>query len=316
MLDHPSAMKSKPMTIIAGTTVLALLLMGAVPVLAQSNPQPQTSPASALIQLAQTAQTYAQQVLAIAQKQGANVTKGTGLINQGDQLLTTAESVLSTNSTQAARDALGAMNDFRDAVQSLQSAVVVSVVVTNQVQYLQSDIQRIQNRTNQFQTTVNKLCSPKNASATTCSDANKNLGLATADLTNAASQLSGITSTSTEAQIQAISSLLQDAMSHLQLVSNDISALANDARSQQAISYVQNVLDPRVTQIQQQAQKANITSSQRTTILGQLGQAQSLLTSAVQSFQSGSFDTGVAQVNQATGLMLQALGEIAQDSGH
>jgi cellobiose-specific phosphotransferase system component IIA len=309
-------MKSKPTTIIAGITVLALLLMGAAPVMASSNPPPQTTQASALIQLAQAAQTYAQQVLAIAQKQGVNVANGTSLINQGDQLLTSAQSVLSTNSTQAAKDALGAMKDFRAAVNSLQSEVVVSVEIANQVQNLQTDLQRIQNRTNQFQTTVNKLCSNKNASASTCADANKNLGLASTDLTNAASQLKAITSTSTEAQIKAISSLLQDAQTNLQQVSTDINSLANDARSQQAITYVQNTLDPRVTQIQQQAQKANITSSQRTTILGQLGQAQSLLTSAVQSFQAGNFNTGVGQVNQATGLMLQALGEIQQDSGH
>jgi uncharacterized protein YoxC len=309
-------MKSKPTTIIAGITVLTLLLMGAAPVVASSNPQPQATQASALIQLAQAAQTYAQQVLAIAQKQGVNVANGTALINQGDQLLSSAESVLSTNSTQAAKDALGAMKDFREAVNSLQSAVVVSVEIANQVEYLQNDLQRIQNRTNQFQTTVNKLCSNKNASVATCADANKNLGLAGTDLTNAASQLSTITSTSTEAQIKAISTVLQDAQTHLQQVSTDVNTLANDARSQQAITYVQNTLDPRVTQIQQQAQKANITSSERTTILGQLGQAQGLLTSAVQSFQAGNFNTGVGQVNQATGLMLQALGEIQQDSGH
>ncbi len=123
--------------------------MGIVPVLAQPNQQSQTNSANTLIQLAQAAQGYAGQVLSIAQQQGVNVTKAQTLIAQGDQLLTKAQSEVSTNSTQAARDALGAMNAFRGAAQSLQSEVVVSVSIENQVHYLQTAIQRLQNRTSQ-----------------------------------------------------------------------------------------------------------------------------------------------------------------------
>src|SRR5271169_5408247 len=122
-------MKSKPRTLIASAAVLSFLLIGIVPVVAQPNQNSQTSSAGALIQLAQAAQSYAGQLLTIAQKQGANVTAAQSLITQGNGLLARAQSVVSTNATQAGRDALGAMKDFRGAAESLQSGVVVSVKI-------------------------------------------------------------------------------------------------------------------------------------------------------------------------------------------
>jgi len=325
-------MKSKPKTLIASAVVLAFLLMGIATVVAQVNPSSsstssssistsstsnsKTNSANTLIQLAQAAQSYAGQVLTVAQKQGVSVTAAQSLINEGAGLQTQAQSAVSTNATLAAKDALGAMKDFRSAAQSLQSEIVVSVKIGNQVQYLQSEIVRIDNRTGQLQATVNTLCSSKNASAAICSDAKTNLGQASSDTSQASTLLGSITASSTEAQTTAIASLLTDATSHLKQVATDINQLANALRDDKAIQFIQTVLDPRAAQLQQQALKANITSSQRTQIQGQLGQAQSLLGTAIASFQSGNFSTGLQQTNQATQLLTQAAREIAHDSGH
>ncbi|MDA4134690.1 MAG: hypothetical protein OK441_03880 [Thaumarchaeota archaeon] len=325
-------MKSKPKTLIASMVVLSFLLMGIAPVVAQVNPNTSstsssststasgsnsgTNSANTLTQLAEAAQGYVGQLLSIAQSQGVTVTAAQSLITQGDGLLTQAQSVVSTNATLAAKDALGAMADFKSAAQSLQSEVVVSVKIENQVQYLQNDVMRIDNRTGQLQTTVNTLCSAKNASATVCGDAKTNLSQATSDTTQASTLLGSITASSTGAQITAIASLLSDATSHLQQVASDINQLANSLRNDKAVQFIQTVLDPRAAQLQQQALNANITSSQRTQIQGQLGQAQTLLGSAVTSFQSGNFSTGLQQTNQATQLLTQAAQELAHDSGH
>ncbi|MGA2199373.1 MAG: hypothetical protein ABSG45_05490 [Nitrososphaerales archaeon] len=309
-------MQSKPKTIIASAVVISFLVLGMVPVLAQPNQQSQTNSANTMIQLAQAAQGYAGQVLSIAQQQGVNVTKAQSLIKQGDQLLSQAQTEVSTNSTQAARDALGAMDAFRGAAQSLQSEVVVSVGIENQVHYLQTAIQRLQNRTSQLQTTVKNLCSSKNASASTCSDANTNVGKASADIAQAASLLGSITSSSTEAQIDTISGLLNDAASHMQQVASDINTLADAMKDAKGVQYVQTVLTPWLTQLQQMVQKANLTSSQAQQIQGQLSQAKGLLGTAIQSFQSGNFDTGLQQATQAQQLMALVVHEIAQDTGH
>jgi len=325
-------MKSRPKTLIASVVIMSFLLMGIAPVFAQVNPNTsttsstststtstsnsKTASAETLIQLAQAAQSYVGQVLTIAQKQGVSVTAAQSLITTGDGLLTQAQSAVNTNATLAAKDALGSMNDFKSAAQSLQSEVVVSVKIGSQVQYLQSDIVRVDNRTAQLQTTVNTLCSSKNASAATCSDANSNLAQATSDTSQASTLLGSITAISTATQIAAITSLLTNATSHLQQVATDINQLANAARSDKAIQFIQTVLTPRAAQLQQLALKANITSSQRTQIQGQLGQAQTLLGTAITSFKSGDFTTGVQQTDQATQLMILAALELAQDSGH
>jgi len=309
-------MRPKPTSVAASAVVLSLLLIGIAPVVAQTSQNSPSSSANALIQLAQAAQGYAGQLLTIAQQHGVNSTTAQSLIKQGDGLLSQAQSEVNTNSTQAARDALGAMKDFRGAAESLQSAVVVSVKIENQIQYLQSDILRIENRTGQLQAKVDDLCSPKNASAATCSDAKANLGKASADTTQASTLLASITSSSTETQINAIVSLLTDATGHLQQVASDINNLASSMRDVKAVQYIQTILNPRLSQLQQSALKANITSSQRLQIQGQLGQAQTLLGTAITSFQSGDFSTGVQQTNQATQLMTVAAHEIAQDTGH
>jgi hypothetical protein len=269
-----------------------------------------------LIQLALAAQSYAGQVLTLAQKQGVSVTSAQSLINAGGVLLGQAQSAVGTNATLAAKDALGAMKDFKTAAQSLQTEIVVSVRIGNQVEYLQNEIVRIDNRTGQLQTTVNTLCSSKNASASICADAKTNLGQATSDTSQASTLLGSITASSTEAQIATIANLLTDANSHLKQVADDINQLANALRDDKAIQFIQTTLDPRTAQLQQQALKANITSSERTQIQGQLGQAQTLLSTAITSFQSGNFSTGVQQTNQATQLLTQASQEIAHDSGH
>jgi len=228
-------------------------------------------------------------------------------------LLSSAQSVIGTNATQAAKDALGAMKDYKSAAETLSSEILVSVTIPSQVQNLRNDIARLENRTSQYQTTVNKLCSEANASASTCSDAKSNLALASSDLSQASTQLNSITSSSTEAQIKAIDTLVQDASSALQKVATDINTLANAARDQQGIEFVQNVLQPRLTQIQQLAQNSKLNSTQLQTINGQLSEAQGLLSSAIKSYQSGDFQTGTQQSSQATALMVQVLHEIAQD---
>jgi len=318
---------------------LSLLIIGMVPAMAVVNPQSGTSSTSVsssqttqtttsatntqsskgaqeLIQLAQTAQSYAQQVLAVAQSDGANVTKGQGLIAQGNSLLSTAESVLSTNPTQAAKDALGAMNDFKEAAQSLQTQVVISIDISNQVHNLSLQIERLQNRTTLLQTKVTSLCSGSSVPTTVCADANTNLSQAKSDLTSAASQLAAVTSSSTEAQIKAIQSLLSDASNCLQKVAADINTLANDQKDQKAVTEVQNVLLPEVSQLQSMVQKANLTSAQQSQLNGQLSQAKTLLNTAIQSFQGGDFSSGVQQVNQAEQLMVQVFHELAQDITH
>jgi len=330
-------MKSKNTTIIAGMAVLALLLMGSVPVLAQTTTtstttsttsttsttttaqatqQSQTDKATVLIQLAQAAQTYAQQVLAIAQKQGANVTKGQSLITQGDQLLVQAQSEIATNATKASLDALGAMKAFKSAAESLQSAVVISVTIQNQVKNLQTELLKVQNRTTQLQTTITGLCSSKNASATVCSDANSNLAKAKADTTSAASLLAAITSSSTETQIQSIVSLLNDAKTNLVQVATDVNTLTTALKDEKGIQFVQTVVSPNLSKLQQQVQSAKLNSSQLQKLQGQLTQASGLLTSAVKSFQAGNFDTGSQQVNQAQQLMALVRLELLQDAAH
>lgn len=332
-------MKSKLTTVIASAVVLSLLLLGTSPIVAlpgqqtsstqsassttssttsthstssQSNPA-QTARAQALIQLAQAAQSYVQQVLSIAQSDKVNVTSAEAEITLGNQLLSAAQSVIGTNATQAAQDALGAMKDYKTAAETLQNEIVVSVTIPSQVQNLSNDIARLQNRTSQYQTAVNKLCSEANASASTCSDANTNLASASTDLSQALTQLNSITSSSTESQIKAVDTLVQDASSALQKVATDINTLASAFQDEQGIEFVQTVLQPRLTQIEQLAQNAKLNSTQLQTINGQLSQAQTLLNSAVKSFQSGDFKTGTQDSTQATALMALVLQEIAHD---
>lgn len=310
--------------------MLSLLLIGMVPVLAQPTPTTTTTTttgstttttsqattsatAQTLIQLAQAAQAYAQQVLSIAQAQAVNTTKAQALMTEGGQLLTGAQSAVGTNNTQAAKDALGAMKDFKQAAQLLQTEIVVTITIPSQVQALKDQVARLQNTTNRYQTTVNTLCAAQNASASTCSDARSNLALASAALTNATTMLKSITSASTEAQLKAIATVVQGACADLQKVATDINTLTNAARDEKGVQFVQSVLDPRLTQIQQLAQNSKLNSTQLQTIDGQLTQAQGLLTSAVQSFQAGNFKAGTEQSAQATGLMVKALHEIAQD---
>jgi hypothetical protein len=102
--------------------------------------------------------------------------------------------------------------------------------------------------------------------------------------------------------------LLKDSQTHLQQVYTDLSNLANDARDQKAVSFIQAVLLPGLTQLQTRVQDANLSSSVTQQDEEQLGQAQALLNDAVTSFQFGNFTGGVQQVQQAA-LLIQQVGQ-------
>jgi hypothetical protein len=306
-------MKSSRITAVASVVVLSLLLFGIVPVAAQTNQNSPMNPATTLVQLAQAAQTYAQNLLNIGQQQGVNVTVAQTLINQGSTLLTQAQNEVNTNSTQAAKDALMSMSDFHSAAVNLQTEVVVSVSLTVQETYLQKGIQTGENRTSQLQTIVNKACSSSNASASVCADANTNLSQASSELNNASSLLASITASSAQGAISAIEGLLKDASGHLQAAYSDLATLSNSEREQKATTFVQTVLDPKVTQLQNAAQNANLTSSQLQQVQSLLSGAQTSLNSADQSFQSGNFTSGIEQVNQAEQSMVSVAHDIWND---
>ena len=80
--------------------------------------------------------------------------------------------------------------------------------------------------------------------------------------------------------------------------------------------YIQKEIEPRLAQLQEKAQKANLTSSVSQEVQSQLSQAKSLLDGAIQSFLSGNFKTGEQQVQQAVQLMHQVMQEIASSTHH
>jgi hypothetical protein len=83
-----------------------------------------------------------------------------------------------------------------------------------------------------------------------------------------------------------------------------------------AIQYIQNNLEPKIAQLQQYAQKANLSSSVMQQVQSLLTTAQGDLTSSIQAFQSGNFSVGVQDARQAMQLMIQAATLILQNAHH
>ncbi len=298
-------MMHKRQTSIAGAAVISLLLLGLVPVFAQSNEPSQTDRATTIIQVAQAARSYAEQLVGIAKQHQVNTTKAEYLISQADPLLSKAQSEVSTNATLAIRDAMGAMQGFRGAAEYIQSALMGPSEHRNddrkadQLGYLRKEVQRAESRTDQLQTVLTKLCSAQGASTSTCSDATSNLGTAKSDLDQAATLLR-----SDNANVTSVVSLFKDAQKHMSIVYTDINQLANARRAQEAINYIQNYLQKQLTKLQKVV--ANMSSSAtQEQYQQQLTQAQTLLNSAIQAFQSGSFETGMHDAQQAMQLMQQ-----------
>ncbi len=298
-------MMHKRQTTIAGAAVISLLLLGLVPVFAQSNEPSQTDRATTIIQVAQAARSYAEQLVGIAKQHQVNTTKAEYLISQADPLLSKAQSEVSTNATLAIRDAMGAMQGFRGAAEYIQSALMGPSEHRNddrkadQLGYLRKEVHRAESRADQLQTVLTKLCSAQGASTSTCSDAISNLGTAKSDLDQAATLLK-----SDNADVTSVVSLIKDAQKHMSIVYTDINQLANARRAQEAINYIQNYLQKQLTKLQKVV--ANMSSSAtQEQYQQQLTQAQTLLNSAIQAFQSGSFETGMHDAQQAMQLMQQ-----------
>src|SRR5437870_11784279 len=99
-------MMSKRHSRIAGAAVMSLLLLGLVPVFAQSNEPSQTDKATTIIQVAQAAHCYAEQLVEIAKQHQVNTTKAEPLNSLHDPLLSKPQSDVSNNATLAIKDAM------------------------------------------------------------------------------------------------------------------------------------------------------------------------------------------------------------------
>ncbi len=304
-------MNTKTRSIIAAVAAISILLFVVSPTLAQSNQTNQSNQATLAIQLAQASKAYAEQVAAIAQQHGVNVSQGLALISLGDQLLTKAQGEVNSAPAQATQDALGAMRDYHAAVQYLmtQAASLFSGSTEDKIAQFKENIARAQNRTGQMQSLLTKLCSVPGASNSTCADGRSNLASALSDLSQASALLS-----SPNPDFNAIITLATDAMHHMSAAAEDINNLASAAKAQQAVQYIKTVLEPRITQLQQMAQKANLSSSVLQQVQSLLSNAQSDLDKAVQAFQSGSFNLGAQDAQQAIQLMQQAAQLIQQNA--
>jgi len=305
-------MMSKTRSVFATAALVSIpiLLLGVSPILAQSSPSDQ---AAVAIQLAQAARAYAEQVVGIAQQHNVNVSQAQALISQGDQLLTKAQGEVSSNPSQATQDALGAMRDYHGAVQSLMSqfASLFQASTADKIARAKEAIARLQNRTALMQGMLTKLCGLPGASNATCADGQSNLSAALSDLSQASSLLS-----SPNPDFNTIISLVTDAMHHVYAAAADINNLATAAKEQKAIQYIQEYLEPRIAQLQQYAQQANLPPAILQQVQSLLSSAQSDLTSAIQAFQSGNFSAGVQYAQQAMQLMQQAALLIMQNASH
>ncbi len=284
---------------VTGAAVLTILLLGVAPAIAQSN---QGSSASVIIQMAQAAHDYAQNLLNIATTQSVDTTKAQALITQGDASLATAQSEMSSNPTQAVKDALTAMRDYRDAAQYLQSKLVDSIRDANQAEQLQNAIQRAEERVKELQTIVDKACSSSTAPKDVCTEVQNDLAQATTDI----QQASGMVSSDPSGAIKP----LKDAAKLLEQVHADLAKLADSMKTQKAVDYVQNVLEKRLSEVKDKVQKANLDPTLLAQVQQQLDQAQSLLDKAVQDFKAGNFTTGVQDAQQAMQLLQQIVTEI------
>ena len=308
---------------VAGVVLLSLLIFGIAPVLAQSNQATgssttsttttttttqsstvSSSQATLVIQLAQAAQNYAQQLITIAQNHGLNVTLAQSVFAKGSQLLTSAENELGASPANATRDALRAMVDFRAVAALVQASVVISINYVQQVAALKSEAERLGYAAAALQAAFIRVCT-SDSSVSACADAQSNLEKAQADLSNATSQLAALPTPPTQAAMSSIQTLLQDAETHLQAVYSDLKTLASNNQGQRAISFIQNTLLPQVAQLEKRIQNSNISASDKQQYEAQLSQAQTLLSEATQSLQAGNFSAAIHQVQQAMSIVFQ-----------
>ncbi len=303
---------------ITGAAVLSLLLLGVAPAIAEPNTPATTtttateanlgSSASLIIQMAQAAHDYAQNLLAIAQQHSVDVSQAQALIGQGDQLVAQAQGELSSNPGQAAKDALQAMRDYRDAARSIQSKLVESIRDSYQTTELQNAIQRVQGKLNEIQAIVTKVCSASSAPQDVCSDAQGKLGQAATDLQQA--------STMVTSDPSGAAKLVMSVVQLVKEVHADLEKLVDSTKTQRAIDYIQNVLEKRLAEVQQKVQNANLDPTLAAQVQAQLTQVQSLLTSALQDFKAGNFSTGAHEAQQAMQLLQQVVTEVMQNTPH
>lgn len=293
-------MRTKTKALVAGAILASLMFSGLVPALAAQSQQA-SPPTTTVIQVAQAAQAYAQQILSIAKQNGVNVTKQQNLDTQGAQLLIKAQNETSSNADAAIRDALNAMNDFRDSAQSLQEQILGPILNSNdgQVAQMQDLIQRALNKTSELEAVVTKACGAQGAPTNICTDAKNNLDQARTDLTQASALLK-----SNQTDINGVQKLVKDAAQHLNQVSQDLNSLATSGRVEKAIELINSTLRPRLAQERQDVQKANLSTTQTQQLLGQLDQAQSLLNTAVQTLPT-DWNKGTQEVQQAVEIMTQ-----------
>ena len=297
----------------ATIAALSLLFLGVTPALAQAT-QPQTSQQAAFaIQMAVAAQGYANNVVSTGLQHGLNVTQAQSLISQGDQLLSKAQGEASTNSTMAVQDALGAMKDYHLAVQNImkEAANLFEEAQDAQIARYQDLVSDLQGRVTLAQSVLTKACALQGASSITCTDGQANLAAASANLTQASTILG-----SQNANLTTVKALISDATQHLTQAGQDISQLITQAKTQIAIDYVQNNLQPRISILQVYAQRANLTSSVMQQVQSLLSSAQTDLNSAVQAFQSGNYNGGVQSAQQGLQQMAQAALLIHQNANH
>jgi hypothetical protein len=262
-----------------------------------------------VIQLAQAAQSYAQQLITIAQNHGLNVTRAQSVFAKGNDLLTSAENELGTSPGNATRDAFQAMADFHMVAALVQFSVVISINYVYQVAALRSEAERLGNQEAALQNALTRACSSTGSSTSACTDASSNLTAAQEDLSNATAQLAALPNPPTQAAMSGIQSLLQAAQNHLQTVYSDLKTLASNSQGQKAIAFIQNTLLPQVTQLGQRIQNSNISAADKQQDGAQLSQAETLLNEAVQSLQSGNFSVAIRQVQQATQIVFQTANE-------
>src|SRR5207247_8898689 len=145
------------------------LLPRLLPVCAQSTETSQMDKATIIIQVAQAAHSYTEQLLGIAKQHQVNTTKAESLISLGDPLLSKAQSEVSTNATLAIKDAMGAMHYYRGAAEYIQYALAgpsdhrTDDRKADQLAYLRKEVQHAEARADQLQTMLTKICSAQSS---------------------------------------------------------------------------------------------------------------------------------------------------------
>jgi len=300
-------MMSKRRTTTAGVAVLSLLLLGLVPVFAQSTQPNPADKAATIIQVATAARGYVEQLIGIAQQHQVNTTKAESLVAQGDPLLAKAQSEVSTNATLAIKDAMGAIQDYHGAAQALQYALVGPAgsppgtdPSKDKLEYLKQAIERARDKVALVEAMLDKVCGSQTSASKACSDARADLAVVKSDLDKATDLLA-----SKDPDPAAIAEVLKDAMQHFSAVFTDLKQIADDHRIEKAVDYIQNVLEKQLAKLQDAV--AKLDPSVAAQYKAQLDKAQSLLTQAIQDFKSGNFDAGTNDAKQAVQIMQQII---------